>query len=569
MRSKTEESAALEGLDRLLRQLNNDGIPIGPEEILRLKHVFSLEPASERQSLFNLLACALCKSPRQRRILADDFDLWFQDAEEVLRPQEQQGPGDEPDGLPSGRTSGGESGEMPENEARSKSGQSEGRTEFRPDKERVGIIWKAGRQPWWFYVCLALILTAGIVVWMFVVGREPITKPENGPVPAKRERPTISTPAGQFAPSPEYWTWKPEVRVVPDLETRRKLEVLIALTGVTLAAGLATIARLRLRRRKPTAETPSGQGPGWTPLLPQFRAAANLLSAADRSAAVWNIDKFISEDLTRTLDIRRTVDRTCREAGIPTIHYRLAQYPREIWLWQDREAENSTSGRLVAELTRAFQQFGLPVRLGRFWGTPDLLEWEEGYSEAPLTLEGHRQQAWVFLFTDGAGLDQALASALERARLQQLLRSLSQWPKLQFVDTAQGHYGLPGLAAIAGSLASCASSGYGNAGSGSTGSAMMRIMPVMSIMCITIRSSTVWSLGFAIGRIRLFIASCARGFIRRIGAIRTSTPLKSDSGNAVVDPRAHGAPYESGVYTGQETAPLDDKTPPDCGREMP
>ncbi|MGH8552139.1 MAG: hypothetical protein ACRERS_02495, partial [Methylococcales bacterium] len=247
------------------------------------------------------------------------------------------------------------------------------------------------------------------------------------------------------APVPEYWTWRPEVRVVPDVETQSLRQGLILLTLLTFVAGLLTILRCYARKRAPNAETPS-PGPGWTPLLPpQFGATPNLISAADRSAAVWNIDKFISEDQTRTLDIRRTVDHTCREAGIPVLHYRLAQYPREIWLWQDIEAESATTERLIPELATALQRFGLPVRLGRFWGTPELLEWEEGYAEAPLTLEGHRQQAWVFLFTDGAGLEQALASALERSALQQLLRSLSQWPRLQFVDTAKGHFGLAGL----------------------------------------------------------------------------------------------------------------------------
>jgi formylglycine-generating enzyme required for sulfatase activity len=117
-------------------------------------------------------------------------------------------------------------------------------------------------------------------------------------------------------------------------------------------------------------------------------------------------------------------------------------YPREVWLWRDVMVHDATVDRLVSELEGSLQRAGLPVRVGMFAETPDLIGWREGQEFSPLVLEGHRQSALVIILTDGHGLRLAAQSELEKALLTQVLRAFGEWPRLTFVDVGDGKYGL-------------------------------------------------------------------------------------------------------------------------------
>ncbi|MGH8553719.1 MAG: hypothetical protein ACRERS_10525, partial [Methylococcales bacterium] len=173
-RSKIEDSSPFGGLDRFLKQLNHDGIPIGPEEILRLHHAFSLQPPAERDTLFNLLACTLCKSPQQKRIFADDFDLWFEEADEVLQSPEQQLPGDETGELTRDQSTGNQSGTDPKHPAKPKTRQAEPRARSKAEQFRTQIAETLRPLPWWNYFWIFWVLLAGIGLWVFYSGPDAI-----------------------------------------------------------------------------------------------------------------------------------------------------------------------------------------------------------------------------------------------------------------------------------------------------------------------------------------------------------------------------------------------------------
>ncbi len=59
-----------------------------------------------------------------------------------------------------------------------------------------------------------------------------------------------------------------------------------------------------------------------------------------------------------------------------------------------------------------------------------------------MALEGHRQHALVVIVTDGYGLRLSSEAALTRSTSDVLLRALSEWPRLAFVDVSGGEHTL-------------------------------------------------------------------------------------------------------------------------------
>jgi hypothetical protein len=57
-----------------------------------------------------------------------------------------------------------------------------------------------------------------------------------------------------------------------------------------------------------------------------------LLEPEALRAAVWGVERFVSEDETRTIDIDKTTAATARAGGLPTMRFEHATYPREVWL---------------------------------------------------------------------------------------------------------------------------------------------------------------------------------------------------------------------------------------------
>ena len=157
-------------------------------------------------------------------------------------------------------------------------------------------------------------------------------------------------------------------------------------------------------------------------------------------SAVWGVERFVSEDETRAIDVDETTAATARAGGLPTIRFD-ATYPREVWLWRDEMVQDPTVDRVLTELERSLSRAGLPVCVGTFTDTPALILWREG-KFSTLVLEGHRQSALVVILADGYGMQLAAASELEKNTLVNMLRAFGEWPATTFVDCSYGAYGL-------------------------------------------------------------------------------------------------------------------------------
>ena len=143
---------------------------------------------------------------------------------------------------------------------------------------------------------------------------------------------------------------------------------------------------------------------------------------------MWGVERFVSEDETRAIDVDETTAATARAGGLPTIRFEHATYPREVWLWRDEMVQDPTVDRVLTELERSLSRAGLPVRVGTFTDTPALILWREGQEFSTLVLEGHRQSALVVILTDGYGMQLAAASELEKNTLVNMLRAFGEWP---------------------------------------------------------------------------------------------------------------------------------------------
>jgi formylglycine-generating enzyme required for sulfatase activity len=291
----------------------------------------------------------------------------------------------------------------------------------------------ARRPVFWLGVLLLLALV-GVGIHYWPDGKEPVQPPPPQVIPTEPASGELRTV--RASPPPGAKPFNP-------INTRvRWAGVVLALA----ALALATIAGERYRRERALPQpVPAGEGPAWLPRLTLEVGAPELLDGEQIRTLVWGIGRFVSEDLTDQVDPERTVAATARAGGIAELRYRHVVYPREVWLWQDEATEDPSLQRLADELEVSLDRAGLPVRRGWFAEVPDVLRWREGQEFSPQIFEGHRESTLVAVLTDGAGLAIAHDSALGRARLVPLLRSLSGWPRLAFVDFGQASHGLAAL----------------------------------------------------------------------------------------------------------------------------
>jgi len=332
------------GLDAFLTALRADGVPVDPLAVTRLQHAFRLEPALNRVSLKHLLACTLLKDSKHRAIFEALFEEWCPDepfavaeeaVAETIEPVVQLpaepvkpvvSPAHSPLVLPTA-TQPTESPRAVSTPARSP-----------PREPRVSLAawlrrWVRFRLPAPFisWRLLAVIAVCGLA---------------------------LSLPWKSSAV--EYrWLWA-------------------SLALIAWSSALFFWWTYQNRARLPEAAPAPRGGPAWAPLSALASQGPALLDAEQVRTLVWGVGRFVSEDLTRRLDLERTVAATARSGGVPIVHYQRATYPREVWLWRDTQSEDALSRRLVEELTLSLNRAGLPVRSGVFRDFPEWVRWQEG-----------------------------------------------------------------------------------------------------------------------------------------------------------------------------------------------
>ncbi len=386
-------SAAL-GLDSLLAALREAGLTVGVTEMARLQQVFALGPklgAQEDRRLKAVLGAVLVKSAEDRTRFEPVYESWLGRAESEVRLREAPLL---PDPVP------------PENSRRRR------------------------RLPVWRTLALAFL------VLLSVVGRPvEIEKPVTAPIALPTPTPPPSTPSfGPQTPAPT-----PTPTPLPATPLPPAWQGWPALTLGILALLTAGSLWRKLRHKSGLPERapePPKKGPPRVFLAPPEGSGPQLLQPEEQDALVWGIGHFVADERTRRLDLPATVRATARAGGIPHLRFHQARHPREVWLWIDEAADDPAIPRIAAEIEAALQLSGLPVELALFRGVPDWLVNAAGVAFAPNEVDERRDAALVAILTDGRILARHHAADDRRVRLDAVLRGLSHWPRLAFVDFA-------------------------------------------------------------------------------------------------------------------------------------
>ena len=137
-------------------------------------------------------------------------------------------------------------------------------------------------------------------------------------------------------PTEQFWTWIPEFNVTtPEPPLIDPVWLTLALALLSLGGGAFLWWRYNRRIDIPPAEESPGPGPAWLPLFAPEPIGPELLNRDELRAAVWGVERFVSEDETHRVDVGNTVAATAKAGGLPTIRFEPAVYQREVWLWRD------------------------------------------------------------------------------------------------------------------------------------------------------------------------------------------------------------------------------------------
>lgn len=476
------------GLQSLFMLLRQAGIPVGLEELRRLGAVFAAAPALDEDGLRQVIESVCIKSLEQKRIFRREYEKWLAVAEQQLATAEarhsqrherkhvkkakevvslalpalppapvasEAAPAPVAEEVASGGAAapsrpGAKLAMKVSDLPGSKSGlqfpvapQSTGEVDVvlpvqgeQPQAHRIvdpgpapAVHWHSR---WWGVLAVVAVLGLAVVAWQLLSEPPPPPPPDAG-TPQPQEVGIRTVEFGQLT------VYRPEILVQPRVGPPFNW-----LGYGAIALGLGLGAWLFLAR---------GRG-RWLPLVarPQSRVGAValargavrspggtlLLDDKDEEDLVWGVGRFVSDELSHALDIDRTVHETAAAYGRPVLRYEAARYNREVWLWLDESMDSPVARHLARDLAHTLGSSGLPVTVFTFWGIPTQLRSAGEAVVALDELESQRETAAVAILTDGR-LMQAAHRALDRAQpLHALLRDLSFWPRVTFIDFGRG-----------------------------------------------------------------------------------------------------------------------------------
>jgi hypothetical protein len=231
-------------------------------------------------------------------------------------------------------------------------------------------------------------------------------------------------------------------------ETAPASALLISIgAGALMAGGFWLWLRRRIQGWLPMAEPQPSEGGGLGYVLPRASIPRRatplaLLTKQEEEALVWGIGRFTSAETTRQLDVRASVRATAAAAGCTSLRFHAQRHEREVWLWIDESAGvgeglDQSLEQIAADIRQALTRAGLGVECASFHVLPDELRSDRG-SFTPLEVEDRRDAAIVTVLTDGRELCHRLELPGGEAPLRSVLRQLSHFPALVFVDFARG-----------------------------------------------------------------------------------------------------------------------------------
>ena len=422
----------LPDLNDFLNALRTNGIPIGPSELERLRQLFERQPQLNREQLKTLISALLIKTSAHQEIFEPLFNDWCPESNADWSKEHRSHSKQQTQSrVRSTHQTSLEDSTSPE-------------VEFEP--ESVRETHPTSKLQRLLTASIALVLVA--LLWFGLI--ETDIKPDESHHHTTTTSPTTTESSANndlpATPVPQAWFWHAKI----DIENIRvpwrlgPIELaLLALLALLLNLFLWHHYRQRFPEIKPIQQ--HYRGYRWQPLPSPQRDDSALIESRQRRQLVWNIERFVTDDLTRRLDLPQTVAATANTGGYTELRFEPAVYEREIWFWLDRQLDLSSARHVATQLQRTLSAAGLTARQGLFTDIPERIDWPHQTGYRPLVEEGQGRQSLVAIFTDGEGLANRLLDAREQKAVERLLRSLKRWPRLCFVDCGLQDQRLAGL----------------------------------------------------------------------------------------------------------------------------
>lgn len=214
------------------------------------------------------------------------------------------------------------------------------------------------------------------------------------------------------------------------------------LLGALGALGLLGWLLVRRPRYIEALTATEGPPPGEIPRSP--REAAHVIEPVAEELLVWGIDRYVSTEESRQLDIPATVRVTAATGGLPSLIRCRARHPREVWLWVDRDAarRHPVLDRAAQAVAEALRRASLPVEIAYFHGVPiDLID-EHGDVVTPVELDERRGAARIAILTDGEVLAARMTHLHAARGIDGDLRLISRWPAVCVFEFGDGTHRL-------------------------------------------------------------------------------------------------------------------------------
>ena len=408
------------GLDALLKALRTAGLRVGYTEIARLQHVFAhyysldkgTDPQQTARQLRSVLRAVLVKNTEQNALFDKVYRAWLTQAEQAHTALLVPAPAESRPISPTETTTG---QEQPE-----------------PGHRRYKI--GAG-------AAVLVLLFIIVIIWQWP--KQPVNP--NGTTTSNGTE-EVTVLAANDLRQREFQSWQPIIlkdQIIPAQPYWTGWPFLV-LGGLALAVlgGLWQALGRRAWLALPDPAPAPGKGPARAFLQVAQLREPELLDARQQESVVWGIGRFVSEELTRRLDLTATVQATAQQGGIPALRFEHAHYQREVWLWLDEAADDRVIARLAEEIENILKAYGLRVERAGFRGVPERLFTAEGAVFAPREIDERRELALVAILTDGRLLSRQYPRSARRVQIDAVLRDLSYWPQLAFFDFTANRHGL-------------------------------------------------------------------------------------------------------------------------------
>jgi len=387
-------------LATLYAHLQSVDLRLGVTERLRIESILEQTGELDRQQLAHILAAILVKRASDQRLLDQALEAWWST---TIRRQ----PSSEP-------------------QAQRERGVTRPR--------RLKLRWSL-----WIWLALPLFLLISPPEALWPTPSPPKALPET--------QVEQDTPVKDFAET--YRAHQFKIGPAPSTPPPLYWDFGLMLLSLALLLYLFYLSRRPTPIDEPgSLPNPDEPLPRPIPLLPDASPKPRFVVGAEQDALVWGIGRFVSEEETTQLDPEVSIQATLR-VGYPSPRYQRARHYREVWLWVDDSARRiyPEISLVQEEIIEALRRAGLPIKLAYFGGVPDSLRGEEGPRFTLPEVEEQRGAVRVALLTDGKILDLRAKHPNIGPATRRILRDLSLWPELTFVDFSRGRHGLAHLLA--------------------------------------------------------------------------------------------------------------------------